>query len=130
MPGSRNRVRIKIMFSLFNRFFGGKNSIPKLLPSDYIAKGWTQRDIARDVYGQSVGVSNPEAISWCIIGAMSIALVRDNNNYTTYRDEVALVLLEKGYQPTLELSTWNDGSERTQEEVYDLCKAVEFRLGL
>ncbi len=55
-----------------------------------IDKGWTQGDFARDRNGQGVSSTSPDAVCWCLFGAIKRAtidcpVVFDQTNAAIYR---------------------------------------------
>lgn len=75
------------------------------------AKGWTQGAFARDKFGNSVNSDDPEAISWCIVGACSIAKAQDG-------------WIKLGFNLGKPPMKFNDTPGRTQEEVIAALEAV------
>lgn len=83
---------------------------------------------ARDKNYTPVNSLAPSAVSWCLTGAISIALPMfsmnaDHSIRYKIEDEVEKII---GINPL----EWNDIRERTQQEVIALMKQVELNLGL
>jgi hypothetical protein len=76
---------------------------------DYIKKGWTQGEFARDSKGDSVPSNSTAAVSWCTAGALGMAY--DVCKYMGALNKLAAVI------GTRKLSVWNDDPNRTREEV-------------
>ena len=92
-------------------------------PSEYIEKGWTQGEIARNESGYCVPASDPDAVCWCAVGAIGAAYPIDKTMHPDYleaRDSIRRVLSESGVECSI--SEWNDDPRRTKEEVLDLFR--------
>ena len=87
-------------------------------PSDYVRSGWTQGARARDIHGMTVLAVSPDAVSWCLTGALSASdLVTERDLFRMRRECRGLV--GDG------LTDWNDDPGRTQAEVVELLERVE-----
>ncbi len=114
------------MFFLFKRFFSNKKY--GILPSDYIKQGWNKNHSAIDEHGRSVGSNSPDAVSWCLLGAMTKAFPNYNNAYNTYKDAMNLKLFfREGWY--MDIITWNDKQD-SKNAVIAICLEVETELGL
>jgi hypothetical protein len=84
---------------------------------DYIRKGWTQGQYARDKNGISVYSDDFEkAVCWCAIGALMAAYSIDG--FCTREYEPALEKLRKLVGTCILF--WNDNPQRTQAEVIEV----------
>lgn len=88
-------------------------------PSELLAdpKSWTQCTRARNAAGVSVESNDPEAVCWCIIGAIS------KTNYWIKGHEA---LVARVWQLTGRgsIAGWNDAAGRTHGEVLELLRSV------
>lgn len=75
----------------------------------YIEQGWTQKANARLAYGKEVNSLAPDAVSWCIGGAISRAMRCDEDYQTRWAFSA--------FVPNKDIVAWNDAPERTKEEV-------------
>jgi hypothetical protein len=94
--------------------------------ADLVARpgGWTQRSVAKDRDGLSVEVESPAACSFCLIGALDRASIGCTPARMLLAAELALTELIDSDS----LATWNDASERTQEEVVAALRAASAKL--
>ena len=93
------------------------NDTPKQRPSDYVRKGWCQGSIARDAQGKSCLETSPDAVQWCLYGAVSAAYPYDIQKRGEILDKLPL--------PTnVPLGRWNDDPKRTQAEVIALLTSI------
>jgi hypothetical protein len=76
---------------------------------DYIRKGWTQGEFARDVEGNAVDWSSDMAVCWCTEGAIFAALPLGER-----KEALNKVLRAIGLTS---LIGWNDDPKRTKAEV-------------
>ena len=76
---------------------------------------WCQGDFARDVHGEAVNSHSPEAVRWCLTGALSRC-------YMGYSDQRARIVAVIGGGHT---TTWNDNPLRTYAEVVGLLKRLD-----
>jgi hypothetical protein len=94
-------------------------------PSDYLKRGWCQLASARDADGTPCFPGDPDAVAWCLSGAIREAILAENLPWDSeYIDWV------KAFVGGREPSYYNDKSERTQAEVVALAEEVERRMGL
>ena len=87
-------------------------------PSEYIRKGWTQGNGAKDCYGCSCEPTSKYAVSWCAVGAIMAACKEDSENIS---------MLIKRVRDSLNvprLTLWNDEPGRTKQEVIDALEKV------
>lgn len=88
----------------------------------YVEQGWCQGVYAQDENGHSVESQSPQAVRWCLYGAISKAseiTVIDPDTFNFLR--INFPSIQGGY-----FSIWNDEKERTQEDVVDLLnKAIK-----
>ncbi len=86
-----------------------------MLPSELIAEPekWTQGVNARDKIGFSVDEKDPNAVSFCVYGALALCRIsKDDSRFIALREKVA---------PKWP-SEWNDSS--THAEVVSVLKEV------
>lgn len=91
-----------------------------------IQRGWCRGTPARDAMGQPTDVTQPDAVSFCLEGALWRAMedlgmmaTRLNPNFHPTMREVRRFLRQHlPYQ--IPLWIWNDQRERTQEDVLRL----------
>lgn len=77
-----------------------------------VEKGWCQNTYAKTAKGKPTDSYNPNAVAWCMRGAMASAAANDFN-----ADFVeASITLEKALG-AMWIADWNDASWRTKAEV-------------
>jgi hypothetical protein len=76
-----------------------------------IERGWTQLVSARDCDGNPVDCDQPNAVSFCAVGAVSRAYDCDYDASCPAHEIVSRVV------GTVWVDQWNDVEERTQAEV-------------
>jgi len=86
-------------------------------PSDYIRKGWTTGELARDAKGVPVLPSDDEATCFCVLGALVASLRFDEEALN------AMVRIESSLGIQC-VAKWNDTQGRTQTEVIAALEAV------
>jgi hypothetical protein len=82
----------------------------ELLESSPIA--WTQQWLARNAEGNTTSPRNPNACSWCAMGA--IAKVQNLPDAPQEHNPAAMLL---AYHLKVNIVDWNDAPERTREDV-------------
>lgn len=91
-------------------------------PSDYVKKGWTKGFLARNSNGMSRSPNDPDAICWCMIGAICKATTNDAevNKFLkcTYN-----VLKKRGIRSPVD--AYNDTVGRTRDEVLSVLEEAE-----
>jgi hypothetical protein len=93
-------------------------------PSDYIKKGWTQGVLARNAAGTPVATYSPDAVSWCLSGAI-LAAYPDDWYPVMWRNAYDKVTLEVQKKSPLDFQvSWNDSPQRIQAEVILLLESV------
>jgi hypothetical protein len=96
-----------------------------------LAQGWTQGALARDAVGQEVEPDSPDAVCWCLIGAMQRGAGPTYPNYAALRDTLRQDLgIRREFEALGEevtLTRWNDTPGRTQAEVVALVRGQETR---
>jgi hypothetical protein len=90
-------------------------------PSDYIRKGWTQGAFARNAAGDAIGSYSPNAVYWCLYGALCAAYPDDAEWIKAY-NKVRLEIQKKSLFD-IPIS-WNDSEQRIQAEVILLLESV------
>lgn len=91
-------------------------------PSDYIKKGWTQGSLARNSKGMLRSPDDPDAICWCMIGA--ICKVTTNNAEVMRFLQCTHNALKKRGIPSA-IAAYNDTVGRTKEEVIEVLEEAE-----
>ena len=97
-----------------------------MLPSQYVAQGWTQHQTARDEFGQSIKPCDANARSWDILGA----LIASHNNGTISLQQSDLIKQHINNNLCMHFLTWNDMKDRQQEEVISVLQCAEQELCL
>ncbi len=106
-----------------------------LRAAELVAMGWTRSVGARNELGQKVVATDPQAVSWCLNGAINRALLDvlgldwyacrlDLGFWMTLRRPVRAVLRERSLSTSL--GSWNDLA--TQQAVEDVLRAAAARL--
>jgi hypothetical protein len=75
---------------------------------------WTQNVHARDKDGHPLWSSHPQAVCWCLMGAVDKCYPGTNR--------VGELIVSKIKMP---IDEWNDLLERTYEDVYSLVKNLD-----
>lgn len=78
-----------------------------------IVQGWCQDTAAKDAHGKGVMVADPEACSWCVLGAIWSCTAYGSDVELAAEDTFRRVL--PGSYASIRL--WNDRPKRTKEEV-------------
>ena len=97
-----------------------------MLPSQYVAQGWTQNQTARDGLGRSTKPNNIDAQSWDILGAL-IASHRSGMIDLQQSDQIKQYINDS-FQ--INFITWNDMKTRQQKEVVEILQQAEQNLCL
>lgn len=112
--------------------------------ADLCAQGWCQLRSAKDMFGNKVAVNHPNAIRWCLTGAIQRALLErgldcmyDLNDLPDALKEairriVKAVVASRGIAPKDFGGgpTWNNALKRTQAEVVAFLRdCAEFAAG-
>jgi hypothetical protein len=103
--------------------------------AELVAMGWTRGVGARNELGQKVVATDPQAVAWCLNGAINRALLDvlgwdwyscrlDLGLWMTLRRPVREVL--RGRSLSTGLASWNDSA--TQQAVEDVLRAAAARL--
>lgn len=95
---------------------------------------WTQGINARNAIKDSVAATSPEAVCWCLRGAIDLRIRPDCVDFEHRRVVVYRafdVMLGHPLPPPymmehapIHITTWNDAHGRTIEEVIELCDKV------
>jgi hypothetical protein len=102
-----------------------------LRAAELVAMGWTRSVGARNELGQKVVATDPQAVSWCLNGAINRALLDvlgwswyscrlDLGLWMTLRRPLRAVLRERSLSTNL--GSWNDLA--TQQAVEDVLRAA------
>jgi hypothetical protein len=86
-------------------------------PSDYIRIGWCQGTLAKDAHGNACLETSPDAVQWCIYGAVYMAYANNPRQREKVLDRLPLPI-------SLALGKWNDDPQRTQAEVVGLLQSI------
>jgi hypothetical protein len=81
---------------------------------EIIERGWTKGAAARDCNGESCGVDSPDAVAWCLMGAMVLAeteLKMSAHWHRELRNTLRVENLRMG------LATFNDSCESKDEVI-------------
>lgn len=81
-----------------------------------IVRGWNQGTFAQNAKGEAVTSGDPEACSWCLIGALGTA-AKDHETAFDRAYDILRKLMPIG---SYSLSLWNDLPGRTQADVLAL----------
>ena len=85
---------------------------------DRIKKGWCQEYAAIDYSGRSCLTSNPAAVSWCLVGAISLESSSPEIQNSAYN--LLIQTLSNDGQVFCTLSSFNDTHGQTSEAVQAL----------
>ena len=83
--------------------------------ADMIESGWTQHALARTVEGNRCNPESPQAVCWCLVGAIDVVSIGKlgaghQNHFLNYLGLDGLI------------SSWNDQLNRSQEDVVKLLR--------
>lgn len=90
----------------------------RMKPSEFVAKGWCQKVFAKSRDGWSTHADSPDAIKWCLVGALTAAYPEANEE----RSLLTYKLIDK--LNGLGFAAWNDDPKRTQAEVVALLQSI------
>ena len=79
--------------------------------------GWTQGAYARDAAGTPTGSRMPDAVCWCLDGALRATADFDVDAADIARDALASAL-------GMSVTAWNDSPGRTKDEVIAALETV------
>lgn len=82
---------------------------------------WTCKTFARNISNNSCTYDDINANCWCILGAVYHCY--DKNEWDEIRSKIYEKLNPNKY--VISTSEWNDDSQRTQGDVYNLCKELD-----
>lgn len=90
----------------------------EVLEQHDLCKGW----FARNIRGQLVSINDPEACSFCTVGAIDKAYPNQLTNY-----KLRYKLEEYLYAKTgsFSISNWNDHPDRTKEDIIKVLKELD-----
>ena len=96
---------------------------------------WCQKSFAVDVHGRGICVGDPQAVAWCLDGALLRCYAeahnrdRSDTRYSSVYRQVADALQWGGrtpaIHPSIVVSVWNDDPARTYAEVVGLLKRLD-----
>lgn len=84
-------------------------------------KRWTKSSMGRDLHGQMCASGDPDAVCWCLAGAIFKVYGTHSSKGDSAFCRVAAVLKQNGIGRT-EILNWNDRPERTHDEVLKVCE--------
>ena len=90
-------------------------------PSYWVRQGWCGNAQARNERGDHVPAESPDAVRWCLLGAIEKAVGSGANGWA-YEQEVRRLL------GVTWLGRWNDHSYRKQAEVIEVLEKAELRV--
>ena len=95
-----------------------------MLPSEIVEQGWTKGANARNENGVITDMDHDNARFLCARSAVLKAFKNDSS--------MEIIYIRKIYDKTncMSLTTWNDNSERTKEEVIQLFQEIEKEMNL
>ena len=81
---------------------------------------WTRGVYARNEQGLAVDPHDPEAVCWCLYGAMIYIVGDSNKRFAVHLDaaEDAINVLS-GFISAISVADWQDAPDRTHAEVLD-----------
>jgi hypothetical protein len=82
---------------------------------DYIRKGWTQGNYARNVTGSECDYDSLEATCWCAMGAIRAAYRVNFEGITALNCLLKIISAPHNYN----IVDWNDSPNRTHAEVIE-----------
>lgn len=94
--------------------------------SEYVRRGWCQKDAAQDSHGNSVSALSPDAIRFCMIAAMFRALYDDGVFLTDAELTEKFNTLHNAFPCQVMDFMWNDAPGRTQAEVVARLEAYGY----
>jgi hypothetical protein len=80
-----------------------------------LEKGWCQGAGARDSDGCSVAMSGPNAVCWCLSGAMWATIAASPGEYGDKAEDAAWLALQRTVG--ISIVDWNDAPFREKSEV-------------
>lgn len=90
-----------------------------------VDRGWTQRVMARDQFGEEVAPIDDEAICWCGVAALQRATYdAEGRGQGSENKAVALIVEAGAITGVHNLATWNDSIRRTSGEVVELFQRL------
>ena len=92
--------------------------------ADMVEKGWTQKTGARNWRGYAVYSSSKEAASWCLEGALRLAVYK---TVVVEDSEPTLDRLIRNLGLKESIFKWNDHPDRTKEQVTTLLRDTAAR---
>ena len=71
---------------------------------------WTMGTLARDAHAQPVGATAPEAVRWCLLGALQNACFGGGRPLSVYQEahQAMQAVLRESPTQIIDLATWND----------------------
>lgn len=91
---------------------------------EYLKKGWCQHSLAMTKDDKAVTVHDPEAIKWCLIGAIFRASddIRNEFPETRCHDRAPMSIIASLIKEPV--PTWNDAPGRRKEDVLKLIETA------
>jgi hypothetical protein len=95
-----------------------------------LRKGWCQGNYARNPFGMSTSLWDPDACSWCLTGAILRSCEDNSLSYEVHKVLARITPRKFGTMKDVhnKLSSWNDHDGRTKEEVIKLVSRAITRL--
>ena len=93
-----------------------------------ICKGWTQGSLARNDKREEVTVFAPEATMFCLVGAIRVECLKEEEEDNEFDIEDELQISLPGSWGRENLEKWNDFTLTTEEDVLSLIDRTIERL--
>jgi hypothetical protein len=88
-----------------------------------VERGWCQRTYAQDSSGTGVSPTSPNAVCWCVTGAVDCAARTTGGGGPIVHGAFFVVFMEV-MRTTIGPATWNDHPQRTKKEVVEMFQRV------
>ena len=86
----------------------------------FIVRGWVQGPLAVDSTGLAVPPHSSNAVAWDMMGSIYAAGKEAGPHPQQHREAMEAIRMQIPPMPTMQLSTFNDASGRTKEEILDV----------
>lgn len=83
---------------------------------------WTQSAYAKDAVGDSCSSTEPQAVCWCLLGAIHRCYPEPKESDKVWRKILAAITLESHF---VSISSFNDNEETTFEQVRDILEMAD-----
>ena len=84
---------------------------------------WTKGDFAINIYGDSAEIHAPEAVAWCVLGAMEKCYSHDRAKFEDF-EMILILVIEKKYGMT-SIVQWQDEPTTTFKMVHELLELAQ-----